>query len=69
MLNKIKKEVEANINKMVEIVYNGSRNKIEVYKGVIIEVYNSIFVVRLNNGLTKSFLYADLLIGVISIKY
>lgn len=69
MLNKIKREIENNIGKMVEIVYNGSRNKTEIYKGVINETYNSIFVVKLDNGLNKSFLYADLLIGTICIKY
>ena len=69
MLNKIKNEIFNNIGNCVDITYNGSRNKIENYKGIITEVYNSLFIVKLDNDLKKSFSYSDVLIGIVNIKY
>jgi len=69
MLNKIKKDIFDNIGNEVEVIYKGSRNKIENYTGVITEVYSSLFIVKLSNGLKKSFSYVDLLTGVVGIKY
>lgn len=67
-LDKIKNTIKSNMGNKVEIVYNGTRNKIDNYKGVIKEVYNSIFIVELDCGLNKSFSYSDLLIGVVELK-
>lgn len=69
MIDKIKMAIMDNIGKVVVVTYNGSRNKVENYKGIIKEVYNSFFIIKLDNGLNKSFLYADLLTGIIDIKY
>lgn len=68
-MDKIKKNIVNNVGKRVKIIYNGSRNKREFYCGVITEAYNSLFIVKLDNDLNKSFSYADLLTGVVNIKY
>ena len=49
--------------------FNGSRNQVEEFSGVIIDTYPSIFLVRLNsNNLVKSFSYSDVLIHKLIIK-
>ena len=68
MLDKIKNDIINSLGNKVKITYNGSRNKIEVYDGFIIEVYDSLFIVKLNNGLKKSFSYIDILTGVTEVK-
>ena len=69
MLDNIKRVILDNKGKRVEIIYNGSRNRIESYSGIIVEIYSSLFIIRLDTGLNKSFSYADLLTGVVNIKY
>mgnify|MGYP002869284174 CR=1 FL=1 len=69
MIKKIKDNVLTNIGKKVKIVYNGSRNRKEQYKGVITEVYDFIFIVKLDSGGIKSYSYADVLIGSVEIFF
>ena len=59
MRNKIK-EKEGNI---LHFKVNGSRNQIEEFNGEIIELYPSIFLVRLEGeeNKIKSFSYSDLI--------
>lgn len=67
-LNSIKKEIQNNVNKLVEIKVYGTRNRIETIRGYINNVYPNIFTV-MENGENKSFRYADLVTGEIKIKY
>lgn len=68
-IRKIKDNILKNINKDVKIIYNGSRNRKEVYNGVIKEVYNYIFIVKLDTDEVKSFSYSDVLIGAVEIFF
>lgn len=68
-MDNIKKIIYSCIGKRIKVIYNGSRNKKEVYNGVVTEIYNSLFIIKLDTGLNKSFSYADLLTGIVSIKY
>ncbi len=65
-------EVKAKLNKhlgnKVRINYNLGRNKFEQYEAVIKELYNSIFIVELENEI-KSFSYSDVITRTIKIKY
>ena len=69
MINKIKNNIRENLENNVDIYYNGSRNKKEKYRGVIKEVYDNIFIVKLRNGEIKSFSYFDVLTNTIEIFF
>lgn len=68
-IEKIKNKINDNINKKVVIKYNGSRNKTEVYSGVILESYNYVFIVKLDGEKTMSFSYVDVLTKSIEVKF
>lgn len=68
-IQKIKKKIDNGIGKKVNIVFNGSRNKKEYYKGEIIEVYNYIFIVKLDTLEKKSFSYTDVLTSTIKLYF
>ena len=67
MINKIKKDLSNLIGKKVFINVNSIRNKNEYYEGVLIELYDRIFVLRDSNNDLRSFSYVDLLIGNIQL--
>lgn len=68
-LKKIKDNISNNLGKKVKIIYNGSRNRKEEYKGILTEVYNYIFIVRLDTDEVKSFSYSDVLTSTIEIFF
>lgn len=68
-IKKIRDNLFKSVNKKVRIIYNGSRNKREEFNGVISEVYNYIFIVRLDTDEVKSFSYSDVLTGVVEIFF
>jgi len=68
-IKKIKENIENNIGSDVKIVYKGSRNKKEEYSGVIKEVYNYIFIVKLDTDEIKSFSYSDVLTNTVEIFF
>ncbi len=60
MIDKIKKQIQSNLNKEVKIISKENRNRNEVFYGYIIEYYSHVFVV--SNGIEKkSFTYNDIL--------
>jgi len=69
MINKIKKNIEKNMGNEIKIIYNGSRNRKEEYLGVIREVYNNIFIVKLDTDEIKSFSYSDVLTNTVEIFF
>ena len=69
MINKIKSNVKKNLGNTVRIIYNGSRNKKEEYIGVITEVYNNIFILKLDTDEIKSFSYFDVLTNTVEIFF
>lgn len=69
MIKKIKNNIKDNMGNKVKIIYNGSRNKKEEYIGIIKEIYNNIFIVKLDTDEIKSFSYADVLTNTVEIFF
>ena len=64
LLNKstIKNKIEELKGKLVKFKYNGSRNQIEEFNGIIENTYNSIFTIRITDTFEiKSFTYNDVI--------
>jgi len=67
MISKVKENVLSFKDKKIKFRYNGSRNQIEEFEGKIINCYNFVFVIELEN-MTRSFSYTDVLIGTLEIN-
>ena len=67
MISKIKDKMIDLKGKNLIFRCNGSRNQIEEFEGCIVECYNSVFVIK-TNGLSRSFSYSDVLIGVLEVN-
>ena len=67
-LDKIKEEIKLLVNKEVMINVSGSRNKKQMYKGIVNNVYSNIFTVLIE-GSNKSFTYSDVAIGDVKIYH
>lgn len=62
-ISKIKENLETKKGKIIHFKYNGARNQIEEFDGVIENTYNAIFTIRLenDNNKIKTFTYSDVL--------
>ncbi len=68
MINKIRNDLLNKMDKVLNFRYNGTRNQTEEFKGIITEIYNSIFIVRIvDKEEVRSFTYSDILIGNLEI--
>ncbi len=67
-LDSIKEEIASLVNQSVIINVNGTRNKKQLYKGIINNVYSNIFTVLIE-GTNKSFTYSDVAIGDVKIYH
>lgn len=67
-LDEIKKEINLLVDKEVMIKVSGSRNKKQMYRGIINNVYSNIFTVLIE-GVNKSFTYSDVAIGDVKIYH
>ena len=63
----IRNYLKTRVGYNIIIIYYGSRNRKEIYKGVLYKLYGNIFTVRLYNGEIKSFSYIDVLTKTIQI--
>lgn len=68
-IEKIKNNIDSKLGDNVKIIYNGSRNRREEYKGVIAETYNYIFIVKMGTDEIKSFSYRDVLTNTIEVFF
>lgn len=68
-IEKIKNNIDSKLGDNVKIIYNGSRNRREEYKGVIAETYNYIFIVKMSTDEIKSFSYRDVLTNTIEVFF
>ena len=68
MIEKVKDFILSNINKPLNFKYNGTRNQVIEFSGVIVSLYPYIFIVKENNNFLRSFSYTDVLIGNLEIK-
>ena len=62
-IEKIKNNLEENRGKRLNFRFNGARNQIETFSGVISNTYNSVFLVKIDNETEqiRSFSYSDVL--------
>lgn len=63
----VKNALLPHLGKTVKIKYNLGRNKYEIYEAKIIDIYNCVFLVKLNNGTIKSFSFSDIVTKIIKI--
>ncbi len=66
---KIKDDINSQKGNVVRVICNGSRNRVQEYTGEITEIYNSIFIVKLDNAKMKSFCYSDVLTNNIQLYF
>ena len=69
MINKIKKDIENKKGKVLKFRFNGARNQIEEFEGIIVGAYNYIFTIKTvdEKEELKSFTYSDILIDNLEI--
>ena len=67
-INSIKEEISSLVNKEAMLKVYGSRNKTQMYKGIINNCYSNIFTVLIE-GVNKSFTYSDVAIGDVKIYH
>ena len=68
-IEKVKNVILLSKGKIFNFRFNGTRNKIEEFRGMIIDTFPSIFIVKVvNNDILKSFSYSDVLIHRLIIK-
>ncbi len=65
----IKDNLNSKVGDDVKIVCNGSRNRVDEYRGKITEIYNYIFIVKLDSDEVKSFCYSDVLTNTIQLFF
>ena len=63
MIGKIKNEINDYVGKPLQFRFNGARNQIEEFEGVIENTYNFIFTIKTldESKRLKSFTYSDIL--------
>jgi uncharacterized protein Veg len=59
--------VRSKLNLRCKFIYNGSRNQKEVFYGTIKSLYPAIFLIRLDDGSSRSFSYNDVIINNLKI--
>lgn len=68
-IEKVKNKINLYKGKTKNFKFNGTRNKIEEFSGMIVDTYPSIFIVKvIDNNIVKSFSYSDVLIHKLVIK-
>ena len=69
MINKIKEDIINKKGERLKFRFNGARNQIEEFEGIIMETYNYIFTIKTFNDKEeiKSFTYSDVLIDNLEI--
>ena len=69
MINKIKDDIENRKGEKLHFKFNGARNQIEEFDGMIIGTYNYIFTIKTisEKEEIKSFTYSDVLIDNLEI--
>ena len=67
MINKIRDIILAKKGKILKFKYNGLRNQIEEFDGIIDGVYNYVFTIKTNDNKIRSFTYTDILINNLEI--
>ncbi len=67
MISKVRDNIQSLIGKQIRFRYNGSRNQIEEFEGVITNCYSFVFTIS-TGGINRSFSYSDVLTGVLDVN-
>lgn len=69
MINKIKDDIKSKKGIELKFRFNGARNQIEEFDGIIVDTYNYIFTIKTTDEKEelKSFTYSDILIDNLEI--
>lgn len=69
MINKIKEDILSKKGERLKFRFNGARNQIEEFEGIITGIYNYVFTIKTINDKEeiKSFTYSDVLIDNLEI--
>ena len=62
-LEKIKNNINNNVNVVKKFKYNGSRNQVEEFDGKIVNTYKFVFIIEMDNKIKRYFSYSDILNG------
>lgn len=62
-IEKIKENLEEQKGKKLHFRFNGARNQIEEFSGVVLKTYHCVFLIQMDDEskLVKSFSYSDVL--------
>ena len=66
-IKNIKAYLSTKLGSNIVVIYYGSRNRKEIYRGILCKLYGNIFTMRLYSGEVKSFSYIDILTKTIQI--
>ncbi len=61
MIENIQEHLRLHLLKHLHFRFNGARNQIEEFDGYITYLYPRIFTIKLDNGITRSFSYSDVM--------
>jgi len=62
-IDKIRNRISSYKGQTINFRFNGSRNQIEEFSAVVVDVYPSVFTVKVvDSNYVKSFSYSDILI-------
>ena len=69
MISKIKEDIKNKKGKVLKFRHNGARNQKEEFKGIIVDTYNYVFIIKTidEKEEIKSFTYSDILIDNLEI--
>ncbi|HAG43007.1 MAG TPA: hypothetical protein DCL31_06055 [Clostridium sp.] len=71
VLTSIKKDIERHVGEKVTLKANGGRRKILINDGILEKTYDSIFVIRFENGSqrTVTYSYSDVLTKTVQLVF
>ena len=71
VLTSIKKDIERHVGEKVTLKANGGRRKILINDGILEKTYDSVFVIRLENGSqrTVTYSYSDVLTKTVQLVF
>lgn len=67
ILDSVKEKINMNKGIMKKFIFHGTRNQNEEFEGVIIKMYNSLFLIKTIDNQIRSYSYADVLISNLEI--
>ena len=63
----IRNYLRTKVGSNIVVIYYGSRNRKEIYRGVLCKLYTNLFIIRMPGGDIKSFTYIDILTKTVQI--